>query len=325
MITEKPLFIERLRKLMPDALDFQAFSKIIHEKPVNAIRCNTIKMEPSELKKKLEEKGWVIRQPFSGFPEVMIVESELEPGALGSSREHVLGYYYVQEVSSMLPVLALLPKPGELVLDLCASPGSKTTQMSARMENKGTIIANDKELGRITILATNLERCGCTNIVVTRHDGVILCEKLKKLGYKFDKILLDVPCSGEGTTRSSPKTFIIWNPKMIEKMSRLQRKLASSALPLLKEGGEVIYSTCTYAPEENERNVSFLVDNFNLEVQEITLPLKTRPGITEWHGEKFNPEVRKACRIYPQDNNTEGFFVAKLKKPLEKYNEQFKN
>jgi NOL1/NOP2/sun family putative RNA methylase len=314
MITEKPLFLERLKKLMPDAEDFEAFHKIIHEKPVNAIRCNTLKMSPSELKKRLEEKGWQVKQPFLDYPEVMIVESELEPGALGSSREHILGYYYIQEISSMLPILALKPEPGEIILDLCASPGSKTTQMSARMENKGTIIANDVDLGRIIILGTNLERCGCMNIIVTRHDGVILCEKLKKLGIRFDKILLDVPCSGEGTTRSSPKTFIIWNPKMIEKMSRIQRKLASSAIPLLKEGGEVVYSTCTYTPEENERNVDFLIDNFNLEIQELNLPLKCREGITEWQGEKFNPEVKKACRIYPQDNDTEGFFLCKMRK-----------
>lgn len=314
MITEKPLFIERLKKLMPDAEDFEAFHKIIHEKPVNAIRCNTLKMSPEELKRRLEDKGWKVKQPFQGFPEVMIVASELEPGALGSSREHILGYYYIQEISSMLPVLALEPKPGELVLDLCASPGSKTTQMSARMENKGTIIANDVELSRITILATNLERCGCMNTVVIRHDGVILCEKLKKLGYKFDKILLDVPCSGEGTTRGSPKTFIIWNPKMIEKMSRIQRKLISSAIPLLKEGGEAVYSTCTYTPEENERNVDFLVKNFGLKTEKIQLPLKTRPGITEWKDEKYSEEAKNACRIYPQDNDTEGFFLCKLRK-----------
>ncbi|MEM4230625.1 MAG: RsmB/NOP family class I SAM-dependent RNA methyltransferase [Candidatus Pacearchaeota archaeon] len=314
MITEKPLFIERMKKLMPDEKDFEAFSRIIHEKPVNAIRCNTLKISVDELKTRLEEKGWKIRQPFSDYPEVMIVENELEPGALGNSREHILGYYYIQEISSMLPVIALNPKPGEFVLDLCAAPGSKTTQISAKMQNKGTIIANDVDLNRITILGTNLERCGCMNTIITRHDGVILCEKLNKLDYKFDKILLDVPCSGEGTTRSSPKTFIIWNPKIIEKMSRLQRKLISSAISLLKDGGEIVYSTCTYAPEENERNIDFLIKNFNLETEKIDLPLKTRPGITEWQGEKYSEEVKNTCRIYPQDNNTEGFFVCKLRK-----------
>ncbi|MEM2933001.1 MAG: RsmB/NOP family class I SAM-dependent RNA methyltransferase [Candidatus Pacearchaeota archaeon] len=315
MIIEKPLFIERMKKLIPDEKDFEAFSRVIHEKPINAIRCNTLKISVDELKTRLEEKGWKIRQPFSDYPEVMIIENELEPGALGNSREHILGYYYIQEISSMLSVIALNPKPGELVLDLCAAPGSKTTQMSAKMRNRGTIIANDVDLERVKILGTNLERCGCANVIVTRHDGVILCEKLKKLGYKFDKILLDVPCSGEGTTRSSPKTFIIWNLKMIEKMSRLQRKLISSAISLLREGGEIVYSTCTYTPEENERNVDFLIKNFGFKTEKINLPLKTRPGITEWQGEKYSEEVKKTCRIYPQDNNTEGFFVCKLRKP----------
>jgi NOL1/NOP2/sun family putative RNA methylase len=214
----------------------------------------------------------------------------------------------------MLPVLALDPRPDEIVLDLCAAPGSKTTQLSATMKNQGAIIANDKELGRIKILSTNLERCGCMNVLATRHDGVILCEKLQKLGMKFDKILLDVPCSGEGTTRSSPKTFIIWNPKIINKVSRLQRKLAASVMPLLKEGGELVYSTCTYAPEENEKSVDFLIREFGMEVQEINLPLKCRPGIIEWQDEKYDEQVTKACRIYPQDNDTEGFFVCKLRK-----------
>ena len=314
MIEPKPLFIERLKKLMPDKKDFEEFNKIIHEKPVNSIRCNTTKISPEVLKQKLENKGWKINQPFPTHPEVMIITSELEPGELGSCLEHLSGLYYVQEISSMLPVFALEPRPGELVLDLCAAPGSKTTQMSARMENQGAIIANDRDLGRIKILSTNLERCGCMNVLATRHDGVILCEKLQKLGMKFDKILLDVPCSGEGTTRSSPKTFIIWNPKIINKVSRLQRKLAASVMPLLKDGGELLYSTCTYAPEENEKSVDFLIREFGMEVQEINLPLKCRPGITEWQDEKFNDQVIKACRVYPQDNDTEGFFVCKLKK-----------
>jgi NOL1/NOP2/sun family putative RNA methylase len=314
MIEPKPLFLERLKKLMPDEKDFARFNEIIHIKPVNAIRCNTLKISPLNLRKRLEEKGWKIEQPWNQHPEVMQVTSELEPGELGRAREHLTGLYYIQEFSSMLPLLALKPKQGELVLDLFAAPGSKTTQMAALMQNKGTIIANDNDISRISILASNIERCGAMNVLVARHDAVILCEKFLKLGIKFDKILLDVPCSGEGTTRGSPKTFIMWNYKMIKKLGRMQRKFIASAVPLLKEGGELVYSTCTYAPEENEKNVNFLIKEMGLTIQDAGLPVKCRPGVTEWEGEKFDEQVTRACRIFPQDNNTEGFFVSKFRK-----------
>ncbi|MDI6738720.1 MAG: NOL1/NOP2/sun family putative RNA methylase, partial [Nanoarchaeota archaeon] len=246
--------------------------------------------------------------------EIIVVESVLQPGELGKSIEHVLGYYYVQELSSMMPVIALQPKPNELILDLCAAPGSKTTQASALMQNTGTIIANDNKMDRIQILASNLERCGCMNVIVTRNDGVQLCERLARLNMKFDKILLDAPCSAEGNIRSNPKTLLMWNIKMVEKLGRMQKKLALSAFQLLKEGGEMVYSTCTHAPEENEAVIDFLVKNFNAKVEKISLPLKCRQGITIWQNGKFDEQISSACRIYPQDNDTEGFFIAKIKK-----------
>ncbi|MFH1290261.1 MAG: RsmB/NOP family class I SAM-dependent RNA methyltransferase, partial [Nanoarchaeota archaeon] len=238
---------------------------------------------------------------------------DLGPGELGNALEHQLGYYYIQEISSMLPPLALDPQPGELILDLFASPGSKTTQIAARMENKGTIIANDLKLGRIMILATNMERCGVTNTIVTRNDAISLASKLSKSNFpKFDRILLDVPCSGEGTLRSSPKTFIQWNHKVVKKLSRQQKKFFSFAVKCLKKGGTLVYSTCTHAPEENEEVISFALENFPLKAETVHLPLKTRPGITEWKDEEFHGNVCKACRIYPQDNDSEGFFVSKF-------------
>jgi 16S rRNA C967 or C1407 C5-methylase (RsmB/RsmF family) len=120
----------------------------------------------------------------------------------------------------MLPVLVLKPEPEELVLDLCSAPGSKTTQIVAEMKNTGTIIANEISLRRIKILASNLERCGVTNTIITKKEGLALCKKLKKEGFEFDKILVDAPCSGEGTLRSSPKTYKMWNIKAVKKNSR---------------------------------------------------------------------------------------------------------
>jgi tRNA (cytosine49-C5)-methyltransferase len=238
---------------------------------------------------------------------------DLEPGELGNSVEHLLGYFYVQEISSMLPVLALDVRPGDFVLDLCASPGSKTTQMAARMENKGTIIANDIKLDRVKILNANLERCGVANVVVCRNDGVGLCTRMAKRGFKFDKILLDAPCSGEGTLRSSPKTFKMWNLKVVKKLSREQKKLFASCVGCLRAGGEIVYSTCTHSPEENEGVVDFALKNFDLEISKVKLPVRCRPGVGSWNGEEYDVGVEKCCRIYPQDNDSEGFFVSKFK------------
>ena len=310
----KPLFIERIQLLLKD--DFSEYLKILEKEPLKSIRCNTLKISPDKLVKKLEEKNWKIKQPFENFPEIMVVENELEPGELGRSLEHMLGYYYVQEIASMLPILALNPKPGEFVLDLCASPGSKTTQISAMMKNSGTIIANELNLGRIKILASNTERCGVTNAILTKKDGFFLCKKFLTENITFDKILVDAPCSGEGTLRSTPKTYKMWNINTIKKLSGIQKNLLMSAIEILKPNGEIVYSTCTHAPEENEEVLDFVLKKFgnDIQIESINLPVKCRQGITKWEDKTYDKNAVKSCRIYPQDNDTEGFFIAKIRK-----------
>ncbi len=311
----KQLFVERMQKLLTDKKDFQDYLNILKVLPVKSIRCNTLKISPKDLKKRLESNGWKIKQPWKNYPEIMIVENSLEPGELGRALEHLLGYYYIQELASMLPIISLKPKPNETILDLCSAPGSKTTQIAAEMKNTGTIMANEISLGRIKILASNLEKCGVTNTLITRKEGITLCKKLKGKGFEFDKILVDAPCSGEGTLRSSPKTYLMWNIKTIKNLSRLQKNLFASAFEILKPGGEIIYSTCTHAPEENEAIVNSILKEFkNIKIQEIGLPIKTRPGLTKWQEQEYSTQINKACRVYPQDNNTEGFFIAKFKK-----------
>lgn len=312
----KPLLAERLKSLMPKEKDFNSFLEILKKPTQNSIRCNTLKISPEELRLKLEKKGWKINQPYKEHPEIMIIENELAPGELGRSLEHLLGYYYVQEIASMLPVLALKPKPNEIVLDLCAAPGSKTTQIAAPMDNKGLIIANDVNLGRIRILATNLERCGVSNTIITRKQGFDLCKRLKQQGFLFDKILLDAPCSGEGTLRSSLATYKMWSIQSVKNLSNIQKALLASAIELLKPNGEITYSTCTHSPEENEEVLDFILKKFpgKIKIETINLPIKCRPGLKEWDGKNYDRELEKSCRIYPQDNDTEGFFVAKLKK-----------
>lgn len=308
----KPLFLERMQKLLGE--DLSDYLEILKKEPVRSIRCNTLKISPENLKKRLEKNGWEIKIPFREFPEIMIVENELQPGELGRALEHLLGYYYIQEIASMLPVLVLNPKEDEKVLDLCASPGSKTTQIAARMKNLGLLIANEVKFGRIKILAANTERCGVMNMIITKRDGIALCKRLKEQNFLFDKILLDAPCSGEGTIRSTPRTLEMWNVKTIENLSKLQKSLIASAIEILKPEGELVYSTCTHAPEENEEIMDFALKNFDVKAEKIKLPLKTREGITKWEGREYSDEVRQSCRVYPQDADTEGFFIAKIRR-----------
>jgi len=308
----KPLFLERMKKLL--GKDFDSYMEILKKEPVRSFRCNTLKISSEVLKKRLEEKGWKIKIPFEKFPEIMIVESDLQPGELGRAIEHLLGYYYIQEIASMLPVLVLNPKPNERVLDLCASPGSKTTQIAARMENTGLLIANEVKFGRVKILAANTERCGVMNMIMTRKDGIALCKRFKDENILFDKILLDAPCSGEGTIRSTPKTLEMWNINTIKLLSNLQKSLIASAIEILKPNGEIVYSTCTHAPEEDEEIVDYALKNFNVQVEKIELPLKTVQGITKWEDKEYLEDVKYSCRVYPQNADTEGFFLVKLRK-----------
>jgi len=316
----KEEFRERIERLM-GAQEAKKFFEISYFACPDIVRVNTLKISPSDLRKRLEKKGWFIDQPFLEWPEVFLIkkESNLKPGDLGKTIEHLLGYYYVQEITSMLPVFALNPTENDLYLDLCASPGSKTTQAASMMKNSGSIIANEVSLGRIRILNANLEKCGVSNAMVTRKDGVQFCKRWEKeIGVNFDKILTDVPCSGEGTLRKSPKTFDMWNLRYIKALSSVQKKLASEALKILKVGGEMVYSTCTLSPEEDEFVVNYLKKNFDIEIMKITLPLKTREGVTEWEGENLDSEIKNCIRVYPQDNNTDGFFLAKIKKLSDK-------
>ena len=322
----KPLFVERMKELLGNE-NFGRYKKSVETPELRSIRVNTLKISVANLKKRLEDKNWIIKQPFKEYPEIFVIENNLLPGELGRALEHLLGYYYIQEIASMLPALVLNPKPNEVVLDLCSSPGSKTTQMASMMKNSGTIIANEIKLDSIKILASNLERCGVMNTIITRKDGVALCERLKRLNEKgrlregnlgvlaFDKILVDAPCSGEGTIRSSPKTLLMWNVNTIKTLSKLQKKLLESAIEILGIGGEIVYSTCTHAPEENEAVLDYILEKFpNLKIEKINLPVKCVPGILNWKDENYEKEIEKSCRIYPHITNTEGFFIAKIRK-----------
>jgi tRNA (cytosine49-C5)-methyltransferase len=300
----KKEFIDRYSKLT----DWENFKKYSLSFLRRSIRINTLNGSIKEIKKSIEDKGWVLKQiPWckEGF-----WISHPERRDVGNLLEHHLGKIYVQEAASMIPPLILQPQEGEVVLDMAASPGSKTTQMAAMMNNSGLLVANDYKGSRLQSLGINLQRSIVTNCLITlmRGQGI--------RGFQFDKVLLDAPCSGTGAIRKSLKTIRIWNAGMITKLAKQQKELIENAFNNLKSGGEMVYSTCSVEPEENEGVVNFLLEKFpNAEVIEVNLPgLKLSEPILEFKKKRYDPQVKKTIRIWPQDNDTEGFFVAKIKK-----------
>lgn len=304
----KEEYIERYKKLLGEEWD--VFREAIQTPFPSSFRINTLKTSRNEIEKSLLKKGWKIKQvPFykDGF-----YFTEKKDFVLGNTIEHFLGKIYIQETASMIPPVVLDAQKGESILDMAASPGSKTTQMAQMMENEGVIVANEKELKRISALRMNLQRCGVMNAIVTHMDG----RAFKTIDMKFDKILLDVPCTGSGTIMKSPYTIQMWSVKGTKMMSNIQKQLIQAAVNVLKPEGTLVYSTCSLEPEENEDNVDYMITKMGLKTEKIKLKdFKTRPGITSWEGKEYDKSVENSIRIYPQDNQTEGFFVAKLVKP----------
>ncbi|MBT3304068.1 RsmB/NOP family class I SAM-dependent RNA methyltransferase [Candidatus Woesearchaeota archaeon] len=306
----KPAFIEHYSKLT----DWNTFSTYCLSFLRRSLRVNTLKITIPKLKKRLEAQGWIL-EPVPWCKEGFFLTHETGRRDAGNTLEHQLGYFYIQEAASMIPPLALDPKPGDLVLDVAASPGSKTTQMAQMMKNKGTIIANDVVGIRMMPLCVNLTRLGVTNTVTTLMNG----QQFTKFTNYFDKVLVDAPCSGTGTIRKSVKTIRMWNPKVLKSISNVQKQLLQAAFNATKPGGTVVYSTCSLEPEENEGVVSeFLNNNKNAKLEKIALPglISSKP-VTEFNNIKYNPEVKKTSRLWPQDNDTEGFFITKIIKDKE--------
>ena len=279
------------------------------ERLPDTFRINTLQCSPEGAVALLEYQGFQL-EPFKLLPGCY--RPKYEPLPIGRSLAFLLGHIYVQEIASMLPPLVLDPRPGERVLDMTAAPGSKTTQMAAMMGNRGAIVANDVPLKRIKALSYNLDRLGVINTVVIRLRG----EQLGRRYFEsFDKVLLDPPCSALGTLHKSPEVLRWWTPRRTQKLATIQRQLLISAIKAVKPGGTIVYSTCTLTPQENEGVVSSVLEKYPVQLEPINLPgLKVRPGLTEFSGQHFGPELRKTIRLYPFDNNTEGFFIAKLRK-----------
>lgn len=229
---------------------------------------------------------------------------------LGSSIEHFSGLIYIQELTSMLPpLIAKDIIKDNRIIDCCAAPGSKTTQMADMMQNKGHIIANDSRHRRIKSLRGNLDRLGITNTTVTLRDFKSYPNTTA------DLYLVDAPCSSEGTIRKKKAIAKKWKQADYERFSKIQKGLLKKACEMAPKGSTIIYSTCTFAPEENENVVSDIINEENVDLKKIKLNgLKMGKGITEWKDNEYNKEVEKCARIWPHQNDTDGFFLARMEK-----------
>jgi NOL1/NOP2/sun family putative RNA methylase len=291
--------LERYRDIVPGFERFRAVVSL--PLPISA-RINTLKADRSSLLERLERQS-IKYESFGWYPLGLRLDMK-KPGKL---LEYLLGYIHIQEEVSMVPPLVLDPQPGEEVLDLCAAPGGKTTQISQAMENRGVVFANEPSLARIAPLRSNCERLGAVNVAITRYDGRRFPDHL------FHRVLVDAPCSSEGRARRDPDLLNRCSRKRSQDIQVLQTGLLRRAVSITRPGGVIVYSTCTYAPEENEQVVQKVLDEREVRLEQFSLPgLKGCPGVTEWEGVELDEDLKRCARYYPHLNDTGGFFVAKL-------------
>lgn len=317
--TEIPeVFLTRLQEMVGSSL-FSQLEKTFVARPTT-LRLNKIKEKKEVVLEAIRTANLQVKH-VPWYADAFI----LQRGTKRELTDQVIyneGKIYIQSLASMVPPIILEPKPGETVLDLTAAPGSKTSQIAMMMEKTGELVANDNNKIRFFKLKHNMEQLGVVDaekedwkFTLRLEHGVGLTREYENY---FDKILLDAPCSAEARfVNGVPKTFGFWSERKIKEMAYKQRQLLLSAWTSLKPGGTLVYSTCTFAPEENEMQISRLLErNPDAEIIECEIPgLKKLPVLKEWKGKTFHPGVKKCLRIMPT-SEIEGFFVAKIKKSL---------
>lgn len=279
-----------------------------NEQPlIPSIRVNTLKISTLELKKRLEKKGFEL-EPIKWIPYGFKIIKETY--SLGSLHEFLQGYYYLQNVASMLSAIILDPKSNDTVIDMCAAPGSKATHIAQLMKNKGRLILIEKNKNRIPALETNLRRMGIINSIALNMDSI----NLSKLNIKANKILLDAPCTGEGLIRQDPIRKKNKRMKDIEQMASIQKKLLKAGLTALKSGGRLLYCTCSIAPEENElvvHSVLNMLNNFTIIKISENYGVK---GLIKVFGTTLIEDLKFSQRLYPHIHDTIGFYFCLFEK-----------
>ncbi|SFI80386.1 RsmF rRNA methyltransferase first C-terminal domain-containing protein [Thermoflavimicrobium dichotomicum] len=296
-------FLEQMQTLLKD--EYPSFIQTYEEPPVRSLRVNTLKITAEDLQQKVPFH----LEPIPWCKEAYYYQHELDRP--GKHVYHAAGLYYIQDASAMAPAEALDPQPGEKILDLCAAPGGKTTQIAAKMKNQGILVANEIDNKRIKALVENLERCGVTNAVVLNEHPEHLSSRFVNF---FDRILIDAPCSGEGMFRKDPDSCERWSPRAVEKCAQLQIEILTAAAPMLRAGGRLVYSTCTFNPIENEGVIAhFLEKHPEFELLPVPQHVHYQPGHPDW-ATPFHPELSHTARLWPHHLRGEGHFVAVLQK-----------
>ena len=270
------------------------------------LRVNTIKYNIQDLMRYFKENN-IKFERVSWYNDALIIKNVKEK-EIQKLDIYEKGYVYIQSLPSMVPPIVLNPKEGEKVLDLTAAPGSKTTQMAAAMNNNGQIVANELDKIRCERLKYNVNTQGASIVKVVNGRGELLGREYEDY---FDKVLLDAPCSGEGRFDArSVITYKNWSEKTVRDLAKLQKKLFKSAYTALKQGGIMVYSTCTLNKEENEMVLEWALENLNVKLLDINIEIKDK--IPAFNNE-VNSSINKAIRILPS-KTMEGFFVAKFVK-----------
>lgn len=282
--------------------DWEAFKQECQKEARPAIRTNSLKAREN-FQEKLEE-DFPEAEKSSWNPDVYRLKRGISPG---KSMLHWRGEYYVQEESASLPVEVLDPQPGEKVLDMCAAPGGKSTQIASKMKDRGLLVSNDDNSKRLQSLHANIYRTGASIARVTNYDGRRIPKE-----QKFDKILVDAPCSGEGN--NARRSFKSSNPQEFDNLCQIQQKLVENAEILVEDGGTVVYSTCTFAPEENEAVVEKILEETSLQLEKIETDVPHVRGVEKFENRVFSSEMSKTVRIYPHHLESGGIFVARFRK-----------
>jgi NOL1/NOP2/sun family putative RNA methylase len=296
--------LERYEPLVDDFAAFRAAC----ERPLPAVvRVNTITTTVDRARRALDEAEMTVEA--TEWHSGLLRLPDDQPGA---NWPYVCGWLHGQEEVSAVPATVLDPAPGERVWDACAAPGSKTSQLAALMADTGRVVATDNNIGRISALRSNAERLGVTNTAITHEDA--RNHSLKPFeGEEYDHALVDAPCSCEGTVRKNPDTLDEWSIEHVEGIAGAQKGILRRAVQVTEPGGTVVYSTCTFAPEENEAVLDYVLgEEGGVRVVDFDLPLDHADGVTEWQGREYEGAVANAKRIYPHHNDTGGFFCAKL-------------
>ena len=294
---------ECYREIIPE---FGRFQESLHKPLPNHIRVNRLKAETDSVVKSMEGKGIHLEKASEKHDTLYLAPTLKSPGNL---IEYFLGHIHPQALTSCLASIVLSPEKNSYVLEMCAAPGGKTSHLAQLMNNTGLIVANELYPSRHIPLGHTLERLGVLNTVITGYQAQEF-----PLKQRFDYILADVPCSGEGKFRKIKESSIYKEMSEKQKLPDLQKKIILRGFDLLKEEGEMLYSTCTYNPEENESVVSFLLQNRDAVLLPLDAGFDSETGILEWRDEKYDRELQKTARFYPHRINSVGFFMARIGK-----------